>query len=381
MKRALIYASVASMIQQFNMENIRLLIDIGYQVDVACNMKEGSTISAEKVQAMEMQLQKMGCRVCHIPIPRRITDLRGIIQSFTMTRKLLNSENYDLIHCHSPIGGMVCRLANRCSHSYKNTKMVYTAHGFHFYKGAPRKNWILFYPMERFCGRFTDTLITINKEDYALAKQKFHLKKNGKIEYVPGIGIDLKRITAMPEIKDELRKDLHISKGDIILLSVGELNDNKNHVVVLKAMSHLPSNIHYIICGQGSNKDRLKALAENLNLKQQLHLLGYCDNVPSIVKSCDLFVFPSRREGLSVALMEAMACGKAVACSKIRGNTDLIDEKGGALFDPENSDSCMRAIKDLLNRDLTEMGNYNRKKVEGFSREKVEDCMRKIYCE
>lgn len=381
MKRALIYASVASMIQQFNMENIRLLIDIGYQVDVACNMKEGSTISAEKVQAMEMQLQKMGCRVCHIPIPRRITDLRGIIQSFTMTRKLLNSENYDLIHCHSPIGGMVCRLANRCSHSYKNTKMVYTAHGFHFYKGAPRKNWILFYPMERFCGRFTDTLITINKEDYALAKQKFHLKKNGKIEYVPGIGIDLKRITAMPEIKDELRKDLHISKGDIILLSVGELNDNKNHVVVIEAMSHLSSNIHYAICGQGPNKDKLEVLAENLKLKRQLHLLGYCDNVPSIVKSCDLFVFPSKREGLSVALMEAMACGKAVACSKIRGNTDLIDEKGGALFDPENSDSCMRAIKDLLNRDLTEMGNYNRKKVEGFSREKVEDCMRKIYCE
>ena len=121
MKRALIYASVASMIQQFNMDNIRLLIDSGYQVDVACNMKEGSTISAEKVQAMEMQLQKMGCRVCHIPIPRRITALSGIIQSFTMTRKLLNSENYDLIHCHSPIGGMVCRLANRCSHSYKNT--------------------------------------------------------------------------------------------------------------------------------------------------------------------------------------------------------------------------------------------------------------------
>ena len=328
-----------------------------------------------------MQLQKMGCRVCHIPIPRRITDLRGIIQSFTMTRKLLNSENYDLIHCHSPIGGMVCRLANRCSHSYKNTKMVYTAHGFHFYKGAPRKNWILFYPMERFCGRFTDTLITINKEDYALAKQKFHLKKNGKIEYVPGIGIDLKCITAMPEIKDELRKDLHISKGDIILLSVGELNDNKNHVVVIEAMSHLSSNIHYVICGQGPNKDKLEVLAENLKLKRQLHLLGYCDNVPSIVKSCDLFVFPSKREGLSVALMEAMACGKAVACSKIRGNTDLIDEKGGALFDPENSDSCMRAIKDLLNRDLTEMGKYNRKKVEGFSREKVEDCMRKIYCE
>ena len=381
MKRALIYASVASMIQQFNMDNIRLLIDSGYQVDVACNMKEGSTISAEKVQAMEMQLQKMGCRVCHIPIPRRITALSGIIQSFTMTRKLLNSENYDLIHCHSPIGGMVCRLANRCSHSYKNTKMVYTAHGFHFYKGAPRKNWILFYPIERFCGRFTDTLITINKEDYALAKRKFHLKKNGKIEYVPGIGIDLKYITAMPEIKDELRKDLHISKGDIILLSVGELNDNKNHVVVIEAMSHLSSNIHYVICGQGPNKDKLEVLAENLKLKRQLHLLGYCDNVPSIVKSCDLFVFPSKREGLSVALMEAMACGKAVACSKIRGNTDLIDEKGGALFDPKDSESCVLAIKDLLNRDLTEMGKYNRKKVEGFSREKVEDCMRKIYCE
>ena len=131
----------------------------------------------------------------------------------------------------------------------------------------------------------------------------------------------------------------------------------------------------------GSLQDYLEKLVSDLQIESQVFFLGYRSDIADILNISNIYVFPSLQEGLPVALMEAMACGKAVVCSSIRGNTDLIDEKGGALFDPENSDSCMRAIKDLLNRDLTEMGKYNRKKVEGFSREKVEDCMRKIYCE
>lgn len=107
---------------------------------------------------MEQTLREMGCGVYHIPVPRKVTALGAIFQSFRLSKQRMNEGAYDLIHCHSPIGGMICRLANRCSRHYAKTKMIYTAHGFHFYQGAPRKNWLLYYPMERFCGRFTDTL-------------------------------------------------------------------------------------------------------------------------------------------------------------------------------------------------------------------------------
>ena len=127
MKRALVYASVASMIQQFNMDNIRLLIDSGYQVDVACNMKQGSTITIEKIESMKQELEMMGVKIYHIPIPRKITAVGEIIESFNFTRKLINEREYALIHCHSPIGGMICRLANRCSNRYRNSKVIYTA--------------------------------------------------------------------------------------------------------------------------------------------------------------------------------------------------------------------------------------------------------------
>lgn len=377
MKRALVYASVASMIQQFNMDNIRLLIDSGYQVDVACNMKQGSTITIEKIESMKQELEMMGVKIYHIPIPRKITAVGEIIESFNFTRKLINEREYALIHCHSPIGGMICRLANRCSKRYRNSKVIYTAHGFHFFKGAPKRNWLLFYPVELACAYFTDILITINQEDYALAQKKF---KHTKVVYVPGVGVDTKKFRSNLPKKNNLRQSLEIDNNDILLVSVGELSTRKNHEVVIRALAQIENNsLKYVICGLGSLQDYLEKLVSDLQIESQVFFLGYRSDIADILNISNIYVFPSLQEGLPVALMEAMACGKAVVCSSIRGNTDLIDEKGGALFDPENSDSCMRAIKDLLNRDLTEMGKYNRKKVEGFSREKVEDCMRKIY--
>ena len=377
MKRALVYASVASMIQQFNMDNIRLLIDSGYQVDVACNMKQGSTITIEKIESMKQELEMMGVKIYHIPIPRKITAVGEIIESFNFTRKLINEREYALIHCHSPIGGMICRLANRCINRYRNSKVIYTAPGFHFFKGAPKRNWLLFYPVELACAYFTDILITINQEDYALAQKKF---KHTKVVYVPGVGVDTKKFRSNLPKKNNLRQSLEIDNNDILLVSVGELSTRKNHEVVIRALAQIENNsLKYVICGLGSLQDYLEKLVSDLQIESQVFFLGYRSDIADILNISNIYVFPSLQEGLPVALMEAMACGKAVVCSSIRGNTDLIDEKGGALFDPKDSESCMLAIKDLLNRDLTEMGKYNREKVEGFSRKKVEDCMRKIY--
>lgn len=380
MKKALVYASVASMIEQFNKENIRLLLKAGYEVHVGCNMIHGSNISTEKIGEMEKELVSMGVKVFHVPVPRKIAAFRQIFTAFRLTKKLMNENGYDLVHCHSPIGGMICRLANRFSKHYKKTKMVYTAHGFHFFRGAPLANWILFYPVESICSRFTDVVITINKEDFAFS-QKLRLKKGGFRRYVPGIGIDTDFIDGVESAGEKIREELGLGEKDVILLSVGELNDNKNHKVVVEALPSIPENFHYLICGKGGNREMLAELAESLSCEDRLHVLGFRSDVLNILKGSDIFVFPSFREGLSVALMEAMAAGKSVVATGIRGNTDLVDPEGGVLFDPSSSESFIAALQSLLESDYALKGEYNKEKIRAFSKEKVSVMMEEIYAE
>ena len=376
-KKALMYASVASMIQQFNMDNIRLLQELGYEVDVACNMEQGSTITDEKVSLMKSELETMGVHVYHIPVPRSITNIKDIWKSFWITRKLINEQEYSLIHCHSPIGGMICRLANRLSKWYGQVRMIYTAHGFHFYKGAPKINWLLFYPIERICSCYSDVLNTINQEDYALAKRKM---KSKLCVYVPGVGVDLQKFKKVSLTEKSKFRILGVSDKDTVLVSVGELSTRKNHEVVIRALSKLNNpNYKYFICGLGPLEHRLEKLILDLKMQSNIRLLGYRSDIAEILNMADVYVFPSLQEGLPVALMESMAAGKAVACSRIRGNTDLVDSNGGVLFDPHSVDDCTMAIDQLLHSNLAKMGEYNSNKIRGFSKETVRELMSKIY--
>lgn len=379
MKRALMYASVASMIQQFNMENIRILLELGYEVDVACNMEHGSTITGDLVADMKAELESMGVQVFHVPVPRNITAVSQILKSYKATKKLIKERNYDVIHCHSPIGGMVCRTANRFSGRYGHAKMIYTAHGFHFFQGAPRKNWLMFYPIERLCSRYTDVLITINHEDYELATRKMKAKH---VKYVPGVGVDLTRFAP-----GDAASGSHLEQEKIVLLSVGELSSRKNHQVVFHALSRLNhQNIKYYICGTGSLKDELLQLASSLALDECVELLGYRSDVAQLYRQTDLFVFPSKQEGLPVALMEAIACEVPVICSDIRGNNDLIHNKAH-LFDPTSPDGLHALLhnildnssKEQIHNDFAEETRSNRELLENFSIQNVSSCMRQIY--
>ncbi|MFQ9924823.1 MAG: glycosyltransferase family 4 protein [Beduini sp.] len=380
MKKALMYASVASMIQQFNMENINLLQKLGYTVEVACNFEFGSTISKEKIENLKLSLKNMNIIYHHIPIPRKISDISNLRESYKLTKQLMNQERYDLIHCHSPIGGIICRLANKHSNNYDNSRMIYTAHGFHFFKGNNAFKNFLFRSIEMYGARYTDVLITINKEDYEAAS-KFKLRRNGTVKYIPGIGIDLDKINSIQGNKEDLINELDIPKDSILLLSVGELNDNKNHGIVIEALSRLPNNIHYLICGIGPLKDTYMDLAKQLGLEKRLHLLGYKNNIIEIMKSSDIFVFPSKREGLSVALMEAMACGLPCVATRIRGNIDLIQSEMGFLFS-NNMECCKTAISkyiDLENNEKIKMSKNCEKQIQKYSLEKIQDAMKNIY--
>ena len=332
MKRALMYASVASMIQQFNMNNIQILLDLGYEVDVACNFETGSTISNEKIRELKNTLENLNVHYYQIDVPRQITDINNIKKAYKQTLNLMNERNYNLIHCHSPIGGVICRISNKNSVNYKNVRMIYTAHGFHFFNGNnPIKN-VLFKSIERYAAKYTDVLITINKEDYQAAKS-FDLKNGGMVEYVPGIGIDVNKIQSIPGDKKWFCNELGINNDIRILISVGELSDRKNQKVIIQCMKALPSNYHYVICGKGSKLSELTKLALDLKVSERVHFLGFRTDIIKLVKSSDIFVFPSLQEGLPVALMEALACGIPCIASKIRGNIDLINGKNGVLVD------------------------------------------------
>ena len=372
MKRILMLASVASMIDQFNIANIKLLKDMGNEVHVACNLENGNTCSDEKISELKALLEKLEVRYFQIDFARNVTKVTENFKAYKQVLHLLKSNNYYFIHCHSPIGGFCGRIAAHKT----NTKVIYTAHGFHFFKGAPIINWLLYYPVERWLARYTDVLITINKEDYNRANKSFKAKR---VVYIPGIGIDTKKFGKVVVDVSKKRKELGVPEDAFLLLSVGELNKNKNHETVIKAIAKLnDQNIYHVICGQGGLELYLKDLINELGLDKRVKLLGYRRDIAEISKVSDAFAFSSFREGLSVALMEAMASGLPIICSRIRGNTDLIEEdKGGFIVssDDINGFACsIGKIRDNIElRNL--MGKFNIEKIKEFDKEVVKSKM------
>lgn len=380
MKKALIYASVASMIQQFNMKNVQLLQEMGYQVDVACNMENGSTISSDAIEKLRRELKEKDVEVYHIPIPRSVSKISDIWHSYKTTKELFKRNGYEIIHCHSPIGGLICRLAYRFTKKSKKGKMIYTAHGFHFFKGAPLRNWLLYYPIEKMCARFTDELVTINQEDYELAKKKM---KARNISYVPGVGIDTGRFRDVEVDIKSKRDGMDIPTDALVLLSVGELNKNKNHEVVIRALAEVKEEkIHYVIVGKGNLHDYLKQLAHGLGIAKQVHLLGYRADIPELYKAADVCVFPSIREGLGLAAIEGMAAGLPLIVSDNRGTRDYAKQLDNAMICKSGCvEDFVQAIRCLADKDdlRSSMGAKNASIAEKYDVSYIMPAMKEIY--
>ncbi len=310
----------------------------------------------------------------HYDLPFERSPLKASnISCIKQLKKIIAEEKPDIIHCHTPVGGVVARMAAGAARK-RGTKVIYTAHGFHFYKGAPLKNWLVYYPVEWLCSFKTDTLITINQEDYERASKHMHAKST---VYVPGVGIDLERFGGVDVDRAAKRAELGIPEDARLLISVGEVNENKNHEAVIRAINGM--DVYYIIAGVGDRHDALQAIIDGQGMTDRIKLLGFRTDVRELYAVSDMFVFPSFREGLSVSVMEAMASELPCVVSRIRGNTDLVDDKGGALFDPANVASVKEAVVSALGRDGKEMGRYNREKVTAFGLESVTCQMRDIY--
>lgn len=313
-----------------------------------------------------------------IPFARNPFSFRNI-KAYKMLKKLIDNGNFDVVECNTPVGGVIGRLAARKARK-KGTKVIYIAHGFHFFKGSSMLSWLVFYPVEKLLSYVTDVLVTINNEDYEVALKHFKAKSTAHIN---GIGVELNKIENIMSDRHKLCSQVGIKDSDIILVSVGELRKLKNHKTIIQAMAKLNNPaVHYVIAGSGSLKDELEALAEELGIRDNVHLLGFCTNVYEILKSSDIFCFPSFREGMPVSLMEAMVAGLPAVVSTVRGNTDLIvPNKGGFLYPSDDVSGFAEGIQKLVqNPELRQsMGKYNKDRIKDYDIRLVKEDLSNIY--
>ena len=363
MKKILVLCTTDSMIWNFLVPHIRKLQEKGFIVECACS-RTGDFFSWLQ--------DKCGLVVHLIPFERN-PFRKSNLKAYFELKKLIKKQGINIVFCHEPVGGAMGRLAG----AKMGCKIVYMAHGFHFYKGCPKSNYLYYY-IERFLAKKTDYLITMNQEDYE-ASLKF--KATHKIK-TNGIGIDLSKFQPFDN-QNYLYDELNIAPDNIIILSVGELITRKNHISMIQAIAQANNKkLHYVIAGEGELWDYLNKTIMELNLSNQIHLLGYRQDILQLCNCCQIFALPSLQEGLSVALMEAMACGKPIIASKIRGNIDLIDgERGGILVDANDIPEYAKAIILLSDNEKLrkEYGEYNKTKIQGFSLEIVENQLLDIF--
>lgn len=376
--RALMFASVASMVDLFNRDNIRILEELGYNVDVAANFSEGSVYSAGQAKRFKRELADAGHCVIDVPVPRSMFDISGMIRTVIKLRKHMSVKHYDIIHCQSPIGGVLCRIA-AAPFRKQGTRVIYYAHGFHFYKGAPLFNRIVFYNIEKMCARITDCIITLNNEDYEAATQNFA----AHVEYVRGVGLDVGGIQSIPAKREDVRKELGIPPYKKIILTVCELSRRKNCAVAIEAFARAGrDDAVLVLCGIGEQENMLRELAESLGIGEKVIFAGFCSDIIRMFKASDMFLFTSKQEGLPAALMQAMACGLPVVCSRIRGNTDLIENKRqGFMCRYDNINGFSRGINILLDNPglAKRMGERNMKVIRPYDKEYVNGRIREIY--
>lgn len=303
----------------------------------------------------------------------------GNIKAYKQLGKIIEKEKFNVIHCNTPIGGVVGRLLGR---KYKINTVIYQAHGFHFFNGAPKLNWLIYYPIEKWLSKYTDALITINKEDFNRA-HKFKLKKNGSIFYVPGVGLNPAEFVFEEDMRNRKREELGVNENNIVLFSAGDLVKRKNYSVAIEAIAKTKNKkLQYYICGMGPEEKKLKVLSKRLGVNKQVHFLGFRSDIKELLVASDIFLFTTLQEGLPRSLSEAMAAGLPCIVSKIRGNVDLIENGiGGILCDAKDIDAFSEAINNLSADESLrrKMRIKNREKIMKFDNNASSKALLSIY--
>lgn len=342
MKKVLIVASVISFIEWFNKENIDYLADnLGCEVHIAVNADYFEDTDRERTIQYLEKIKSKGIIVHNINFARSPFS-KDNIEAYKQLKMLINSEHFDLIHCHTPMVSMLTRIAAKKTRKC-GTVVMYTCHGFHFHNASPKKNWLVYYPIEKYLSRYCDYIVTINKEDFNRAKT-FHCKN---VRYIPGVGVDINRIMNAKVDKKAYKRSIGIPQDCVMMLSIGEMIERKNHEVIIKALGKLKrDDIYYVICGKGPLRKQLEQLSTSFGVHTVF--LGFRKDIPELCNTADISAFPSRIEGLGLAGIEVMAAGVPLVSSNVHGILDyVINETTGYACDPDDVDGFAKAIDKL----------------------------------
>lgn len=361
-KKVLFVATVTSHINAFHIPYLKWFKEQGYEVHVASKGEQNIEYCDK-----------------HYNLPfERFPLKKDNFKCYKQLKKIIMENQYEIIHCHTPVGGVLTRLAARKARK-KGTKVIYTAHGFHFYKGAPIKNWIIYYPIEKICARWTDCLITINEEDYLLAKRRF---TNTNVEYAHGVGVDIGNFAekSNQHEKDLLRKELNIKQNDFVLLYPAEISNRKNQMMLIEVMKKIKEdgkNAILLLAGKDSLKGMCQQKAKELGVQDEIKFLGYRNDISKLMSISNLGVSASKQEGLPVNIMEALASGLKVIATNCRGNRDLIvSEKNGYLVPINDIEKMSQAIENEIDKNTQ---NENSKLDEKYELDNVVQEYAKIY--
>lgn len=376
-KRVLIVTNTASMVKLFNIRNIKILQKLGHRVFVATNFSNPGTISEQVNQELIKKLNHLNVKFYNVKFSRGIGNPIKNRYAFKQLSKIVDDNSIDVIHTHAPLSSIISR---RVAHA-KKIKCIYTSHGFQFFHGGPLRSWLLFYPIERFYAKYTDALITINRDDYELA-QSFPARH---VYYIPGVGTNIIQMkecykSSQTIIRNKVRKELGITPNDFMILSVGELSKRKNHLTVLKAIAKLNNpSIKYMIAGIGPEAETLKEQAKEMGLENQFRLLGFRRNVKELYLAADLNAFISLREGLGMGGLEGCALGLYIIASGNTGAKDYVttDEIGIKISNPLNVDEVSLAIKKVMQEHIVAKPDY--KSLSKFDVSNVDRLMEEIY--
>ncbi len=344
MKKVLIVASVVSFIEWFNKENVEFLSrELGCEVHIACNFDYMNDTDIERTQNYIAKLKGKSIILHNIEFARSPFGSSNI-KAYKELKAILNAEKFDLVHCHTPAASMMTRFAAKKARK-RGSIVMYTCHGFHFHKSSSKKNWVLYYPVEKFLSRYCDYIVTINKEDYNRAKT-FHCDN---VRYIPSVGVDINRIRDLQIDKSSKKKEIGVPPDKTLIISAGELIERKNHEVIIRALAKINNpDIYYAIAGKGPLKEYLTNLANDLGIADRVLFLGFRTDVFELYHAADISAFPSKIEGLGLAGVEAMAAGVPLVSSNVHGILDyVIDGKTGYAIAPNDIDGFASAIKKL----------------------------------
>lgn len=369
MKKILFAASVYAHFAAFHKPFMKMFQEKGYEVHAA-----GSDSLGRKEE-----LLKMGV-LCHdVEFDRQPFSTKNM-KAVKDLNALFQQNYFNLIHVHTPTAAFLTRYI---ASKHDQGKVLYTAHGFHFFKGASRKNWLLFYPAEKMAKRWTDGLLVMNGEDCALGK-RLGFKENQNMFHIHGVGVDLTEFHEGVEKAKGTKKELSLSKEAVVISCVAELSPRKNQMFLLENWQSIVAqcpNAHLLIIGSGMDAEKIQTFIHEQCLSN-IHLLGFRRDVPSIIASSDIVTLVSKQEGLPRCLMEAMAAAKPIITTNVRGSRDLVDnEKSGMIVDLGNHEHLIRSFVTLIRDEQLrkEYGKHGQKKIQHYSLANVLNEMNEIY--